>query len=280
LDGKEEEEGLLEDEITELHDVTSVIHSMTRMQTSIQWQQSRLLWLREGDANSKYYHSILKSRRRRNALTSIMVDGTRVEGARPVRQVVYAHFSSHFRSVNYERPRVAGLQFRTLNPAEGGSLVGPFSVQEVHDAVWDCDSYKSPGPDGINFGFLKEFWPELKGDIMRFITEFHQNGKFNRGINSTFIALIPKVDNPKKLNDFRPISLVGSMYKILAKVLANRLRHVVGSVVSEEQSAFVKERQILDRILVANEVVDDARKNQKELVLSKVDFEKAYDMMD
>jgi hypothetical protein len=70
------------------------------------------------------------------------------------------------------------------------------------------------------------------------------------------------------------------MYKILAKVLANRLRQVVGSVVSEVQSAFVKERQILDGILVANEVVDDARKNQKELVLFKVDFEKAYDSVD
>jgi hypothetical protein len=163
---------------------------------------------------------------------------------------------------------------------EGGTLVRPFSHEEVHVAVWDYDSYKSPGPNGINFGFLKEFWPELKGDIMRFITEFHRNGKLTKGINSTFIALIPKVDNPQKLNDFRPISLVGSMYKILAKVLANRLKHVVGSVVSEVQSAFVKERQILDGMLVANEVVDDARKNQKELVLFKVDFEKAYDSVD
>jgi hypothetical protein len=112
LDGKEEEEGLLEDEITKLHDVTSVIHSMTRMQTSIQWQQSRLLWLREGDANSKYYHSILKSRRKRNALTSIMVDGTRVEGAQPVRQVVYAHFSSHFRSVKGGGPAIQNFESR------------------------------------------------------------------------------------------------------------------------------------------------------------------------
>jgi hypothetical protein len=88
------------------------------------------------------------------------------------------------------------------------------------------------------------------------------------------------VDNPQKLTDFRPISLVISLYKILAKVLANGLRQVVGSVVSEVQSAFVKERQILDGILVANEVVDDARGNQKELILFKVDFEKAYDFVD
>ena len=147
-------------------------------------------------------------------------------------------------------------------------------------AVWNCDSFKSPGPDGINFGFIKDFWPELKDNIMRFITEYYRNGKLSKGINSTFIALIPKVDSPRYLNDFRPISLVGSLYKVLAKVIANRLRQVIGSVVSEAQSAFVKNRQILDGILIANEVVDEARKCKKELLLFKMDFEKAYNLVD
>jgi len=74
--------------------------------------------------------------------------------------------------------------------------------------------------------------------------------------------------------------LVGSMYKILAKVLANRLRSVIGLVISESQSAFIKGRQILDDILVTNEIVDEARKFNKELILFKVDFEKAYDTVD
>jgi len=81
-------------------------------------------------------------------------------------------------------------------------------------------------------------------------------------------------------NDFRPISLVGCLYKVLAKVLANRLRLVVGSVVSESQSAFVKGKQILDGILIANKVVDEAKRLNKELFLFKVDFEKAYDSVD
>jgi hypothetical protein len=159
-------------------------------------------------------------------------------------------------------------------------LVKPFYVEEVKDSVWDCDNFKCPGPDGITFGFIKDFWDILCDDVMRFLREFHRNGRLTKGINSTFIALIPKVESPQRLNDFRPISLVGSMYKILAKVLANRLRSVIGSVISDTQSAFVKGRQILDGILVANEVVDDARRCKKELLLFKVDFEKAYDSID
>jgi len=77
-----------------------------------------------------------------------------------------------------------------------------------------------------------------------------------------------------------PISLVGSLYKILAKILANRLRQVIGSVVLDAQSAFVKDMQILDGILIANEVVDEACKSKKDLLLFKVDFEKAYDSVD
>jgi len=169
------------------------------------------------------------------------------------------------------------LVFRTLSFAEGGSLTKPFSVAEVKTVVWDCDSYKSPGPDGVNIGFLKEFWDDVKGDVMNFITDFHRNGRLTRGINSEFIVLIPKVNSPQRLNDFRPISLVGCLYKILSKVLASRLRIVMGSLIAETQTTFVKGRQILDGILIANEVVDEARKTKKELMLFKVDFEKAYD---
>ncbi|PNX60607.1 cysteine-rich receptor-like protein kinase, partial [Trifolium pratense] len=280
LDEKGEDDDLTEEELMELHGVSSDIHSLSRLHASISWQQSRSLWLKEGDANSKYFHSVLAERRRRNVMSVIQVNGVNVEGVIPIRQAVFSHFESHFKAPNFERPGVDDLQFKRLNQVESAGLTKPFSEEEVKSAVWDCDSFKSPGPDGINFGFIKDFWVELRGDIMRFLTDFHRNGKLTKGLNSTFIALIPKIDSPQRLNDFRPISLVGSLYKILAKVLANRLRAVIGSVISESQSAFVKDRQILDGILIANEVVDEARKYKKELMLFKVDFEKAYDSVD
>ncbi|CAJ2644440.1 unnamed protein product [Trifolium pratense] len=280
LDEKGGEDDLSEEELVELHGVSNDIHSLSRLHASISWQQSRSMWLKEGDANSKYFHSVLASRRRRNSLSVIQVDGVMLEGVNPIRQAVFSHFESHFQAPNVERPGVDDLQFKRLNPVEIGGLTKPFSEAEVKLAVWDCDSYKSPGPDGINFGFIKDFWAELRGDVMRFISDFHRNGRLTKGINSTFIALIPKTDSPQRLSDFRPISLVGSLYKILAKVLANRLRQVIGSVISESQTAFVKNRQILDGILIANEVVDEARKFKKDLLLFKVDFEKAYDSVD
>ncbi|GAU35134.1 hypothetical protein TSUD_394590 [Trifolium subterraneum] len=185
-----------------------------------------------------------------NTISSIQVDDVTTESVLPIRQAVLPHFAGHFKPCNQERPEVENLQFEGLNPTECGNFTKPFSMEEV------------------------------KANIMRFITEFHRNGKPSRGINATFIALIPKIDSPQRLNDFRPISLVGSIYKILAKVLANRLGLVIGSVISESQTVFIRDMQILDGLLIANEVVDEARRSKKELLLFKVDFEKAYDSVD
>jgi len=162
-------------------------------------------------------------RRRHNALCSIVVDGVVVDDVQPIRNAVFTHFAEHFQSTNVERPSVDNLNFRSLSVSEGVGLIKPFSLQEIKEVVWDYDNNKSPGPYGINFGFIKEFWLDMKDEIMRFVSEFHRNGKLSKGMNTTFIALIPKVDSPQKLNDFRPISLVGSLYKILVKLLAKRL---------------------------------------------------------
>ena len=82
------------------------------------------------------------------------------------------------------------------------------------------------------------------------------------------------------LRDFRPISLVGSLYKWLAKVLANKLKKVVGQVVSKAQGAFVEGRQILDAVLIANEAIDSVLKNNENGIMCKLNIEKAYDNVD
>jgi hypothetical protein len=94
----------------------------------------------------------------------------------------------------FVRPVVGNLMFKRLYVAERGDLISPFSEMEVKAAVLDCDSFRSSRPDGINFGFFKDFWMELKGDVMRFISEIHHNDKLTKGLNSTFVALIPKAE--------------------------------------------------------------------------------------
>nr|GEW49051.1 RNA-directed DNA polymerase, eukaryota, reverse transcriptase zinc-binding domain protein [Tanacetum cinerariifolium] len=99
---------------------------------------------------------------------------------------------------------------------------------------------------------------------------------FPRGSNSSFIALIPKMQDAKMVKDFRPITLIGSLYKIIAKILANRLRIVLGDLVNEVQSAFVANRNIQDGLFILNELMSWCKKKKKQTMIFKVDFEKAY----
>ena len=156
-------------------------------------------------------------------------------------------------------------------------LVGNFYEEEIRRAVWDCGSEKSPGPDGLNFKFIKQFWPLLKTDIIRFLHEFHASGIFPKGSNASFITLLPKVPDPQTLNEFRPISLIGCTYKIVAKLLSSRLKKVLPTIIDERQSTFIDGRQLLHSVIVANEVLEEAKRGQKPCLMFKVDFERAYD---
>ncbi|GKV28903.1 hypothetical protein SLEP1_g37891 [Rubroshorea leprosula] len=120
-------------------------------------------------------------------------------------------------------------------------------------------------------------WETLKEDVMGYFSEFHNAGRIVKGANASFLALIPKVDNPQKIEEYRPILLINLMYKMLSKVLANRLKTVMDDLIGEQQSAFMGGRQLVDCVMVANEVLDEARRKKIKGFCFKVDFEKAYD---
>ena len=106
--------------------------------------------------------------------------------------------------------------------------------------------------------------------------EFHEHSSFLKSLNNTFLVLIPKKSGVEDLEDFRPISLLGGLYKLLAKVIANRIKKVVGKVVSTTQNAFVTGRPILDASLIANEVIDLWQKRKEKGLICKLNIEKAY----
>lgn len=119
----------------------------------------------------------------------------------------------------------------------------------------------------------------MKEDIICFIKEFHNNAKLSKAITSSFLSLVPKSNNPSSLDGCIPIFLVGSLYKKFSKLLAGRLKRVLGSLIASCQSALVPRRQLLDGVLKANETVDFATRENKDCLLFKVNFEKEYNMV-
>ena len=117
----------------------------------------------------------------------------------------------------------------------------------------------------------------MKVKILEMFKEFHEQSSFLKSLNNTFLVLIPKKGGATDLGDFRPISLLGGLYKLMAKVLANRLKRVLNKVVAPTQNAFVMGRQIFDASLIANKVIDSWQKRKEKGLICKLDIEKAYD---
>ncbi|KAK3189922.1 hypothetical protein Dsin_029483 [Dipteronia sinensis] len=153
------------------------------------------------------------------------------------------------------RPRMTGVCFKKLTEAESCLLEKDFNLEEVRLVLSKCEGNKAPGPDGFNLNFVKAHWRDIQEDFMNFMKEFHNDWSMVKDVNRTHVVLIPKVGRPETIKDFRPISLVSSMYKILAKVLANRLRKVMDAIIGESQMAFVKNRQISDSFVIAEEII-------------------------
>jgi hypothetical protein len=152
-----------------------------------------------------------------------------------------------------------------------------FGKDEVIQVVKDLQGDKAPGPDRFTMAFFQKCWVVIEEDVMGFFHEVHTYCKFERSLNASFIALIPKKQNASNIRDFRLISLIESVYKLLAKVLANRLKGVLDSLISESQDAFVGGRKILDSVLIANECLDSRIKSRLPGVICKLDIENAYD---
>ncbi|GJZ26683.1 RNA-directed DNA polymerase, eukaryota [Tanacetum coccineum] len=206
-----------------------------------------------------------------------VIDGVWKEQPNDVKQEFLSHFQDRFAKPSERRANIDMRFPKTISEDQSQDLEREVSKQEIKTAVWGCGTDKSPGPDGFSFGFYRHFWPVIEHDVYMAVNHFFIHGEIPPGCNSSFIALIPKVPDANLVKDFRPISLIGSIYKIIAKILSNRLVNVLGDIVNEVQSAFIAERQMLDGPFILNEILQWCTKKKKKTLIFKVDFEKAFD---
>lgn len=277
LDSQRESRDLSADELRRSNIISANLRTLYRMQESAWHQKSRVQWCKLGDRNTRFFHLSATTRQKKNQIFSLDVDGATLTKPGDVKMVVFNFFSKLYSFTDRPRASCNNLNFLKLQPSSSTALELPFSADEVKTAVWDCEGNKAPGPDGINFFFIKKSWNIIGGDIVQMVDEFYRTNILPPGINSSFVTLIPKVKGANKLQDFRPISLVGSLYKIISKLLASRVKRVLPEVISDHQNAFIKGRQILDSVLIANEAINFMKKEKGKGYLFKLDFHKAFD---
>nr|GEV20684.1 hypothetical protein [Tanacetum cinerariifolium] len=245
-------------------------------------QKAKVTWLKEGDSNTAYFHKMVKSRLSRSRI-DVVEDAS---GAVFQNKDVAKDFIQHY-EVFLGQPgtttdfNINNLFPTKLNDNEALEMVRDISNQEVKSVMFSMGSDKSLGPDGFTAAFFKVSWDIIGLDVTKAICEFFTNGRLLKELNHTIIALIPKVNAPARVNDYRPISCCNVIFKCVSKIIANRLNNSLKKLVSPNQSAFVLGRSISDNILLTQEIMHNYHLDcGVPRCAFKVDIQKAYDTVD
>lgn len=247
-------------------------------------QRAKIHWIKEGDQNTKFFHSMATTRRKKNKIEKIKdCDGTWYHNGSGLEQLIVNYYSDLFSGHGNDDVGVCDLITKGISDEQNVQLTSPFLEAEIKEALDSMHSNKAPGVDGMNPAFFQRFWDIMGADVVKECLQILNSAVMPPELNCINIVLIPKKNSPKSLIDLRPIALCNVLYKIIAKTLANRLKKVLYSVIFESQSAFIPGRLIIDNILITSEVLHYLKRKQhgKEgMVALKVDMSKAYDRVE
>uniref|UniRef100_A0A803NV61 Reverse transcriptase domain-containing protein n=1 Tax=Cannabis sativa TaxID=3483 RepID=A0A803NV61_CANSA len=265
-------------------DIILEIEEVTARQSEIWFRKSQELWNRDGDRNTRFFHASTIVRRKQNFIGAISEEGVHwINNWLDIGN----YFSKNFKSVySSSKPvfnqEIFDLLPTTVTDALNDDLIRVPSGGEIRKVVWSMAPLKAPGPDGMPGRFYRAHWNIVGQDVIDTVVEFFRTCEFVKTLNRTFIVLIPKKQDAWKFDDYQPISLCNFAYKVIAKLLANRLRMVLPLIISTFQSAFLPGRWIAENRIIAHEILDSFKKKQGKIgfVGLKVDMSKAYDRLE
>ena len=224
------------------------------------------------------FYLVANLRRNRKNISRITYNGIFYTTPNDIKKVAVSFYSKLFNKSCSKRDKMGPADYKKLSLERSHWLQREVSMKEVKKTVWDYDVTKSPGSEGFNFKFYMKAWSLICHDMMDLVAEVFRTKKLPKGVNLAYVTLIPKTEESKGFSNYRPISMAhGILYKIVAKVLSNRLKHVIQDLIGDSQITFIAGRKTTDGFTIENEVVHELQTSGKAGMMFKVDFHKAFD---
>ncbi|GJX75383.1 hypothetical protein Tco_0313978 [Tanacetum coccineum] len=174
-----------------------------------------------------------------------------------------------------------GIPHFGISVGDAVYMIRDISDNEIKAALFDIDNNKAPGPDGYSSQFFKDAWNVIGKEFCKAVRDFFISGKLLKEVNSTVISLVPKISTPRRVSGYRPIACCNVVYKCISKIMVNRIKGCLDSLVDQNQSAFIPSRQISDNVLLSQELLRGYhRKRGYARCAFKVDIQKAFDSME
>jgi hypothetical protein len=247
--------------------------------------RSHATWLKSGDSNSKFFHKVARYNRNKKIIWSIKNNREEVIRGQDDIKEEFASFFNHLYKAScncnlQEKCSTASLFPSIISAEEDADLYKPVTLTEIKDILLHFKKERIPGPDGWTSEFFIHFFDLVGEDLLQMVEDSRIRGKIHGSLNSTFLVLIPKENNSLSFSDYRPISLCNLIYKVISKVISNRIKPFLARCISAEQLGFLKGKRIQDAIGAAHECIHSIKqKNLKALVL-KLDLKRAFDSID